>query len=219
MTALLEFKQKLKNLYGRLELYLMPVLKFALAFVYFFWINSNMGYMQQLTSIFIVLILALICSILPSGTTAFVGFILMIGHAYALGIETGAFMLALILLLAVLFLRFSGGLYSVLICTPLSFAFGIPALLPIGAGLLGSAFAIFPAASGVILYYFIRFLKDASETLLNTDMDILLKLRFLADGLVQNKTDRFEFETYQRLIYFTSSSNFMIICATSQRFA
>ena len=187
MTALLEFKQKLKNLYSRLEVYLMPVFKFILAYLYFFWINSNMGFMPQLNSIFLVLILALICCILPSGTTAFVGFVLMIGHAYALGIETGAFMLALIILIGVLFLRFSRGLYPVLICTPLSFAFGVPALLPIGAGLLGSAFAIFPATSGVIIYYFIRFLKDQSETLLNSDMEILPKLRFLADGLVQNQ--------------------------------
>ena len=185
MTALLEFKQKLKNLYSRLELYIMPVFKFALAFVYFFWINSNMGYMPQLSSIFITLILALICCILPSGATAFIGFALMIGHSYALGIEVGAFMLALIILIAVLFLRFSSGLYPVLICTPLSFAFGVPALLPIGAGLLGSAFAIFPAASGVILYYFIRFLKEASETLLNSDMEILEKLRYLADHLIR----------------------------------
>ena len=187
MTALLEFKQKLKDLYGRLELYLMPAFKFVLAYVYFYWINSNMGFMGQLNSIFVMLILALICSILPSGVTAFIGFVLMIGHAYALGIEAGAFMLGLIILLGVLFLRFSGGLYPVLICTPLSFVFGVPALLPIGAGLLGSAFAVFPATSGVIIYYFIRFLKDESETLLNTDMEILPKLRFLADGLVQDK--------------------------------
>ena len=60
MTALLEFKQKLKDLYGKMELYLMPVFKFAVAFVYFLWINENMGYMQELNSIFVLLILALI---------------------------------------------------------------------------------------------------------------------------------------------------------------
>ncbi len=188
MTALLEFKQKLKNLYGRMELYLMPVFKFAVAFVYFLWINENMGYMTQLNSIFVLLILALICCILPSGATAFVGFVLMIGHAYALGIEIGAFMLVLIILIAVLFLRFSGGLYPVLICTPLSFGFGVPVLLPIGSGLLGSAFSIFPSTSGVILYYFIRFLKTNSEAILNPDLEILQRLKLLADGLVLNWT-------------------------------
>ena len=39
MTAILEFKQKLKNLYGKLEVYLTPVFKFGLALLYFMWIN------------------------------------------------------------------------------------------------------------------------------------------------------------------------------------
>ena len=61
MTALLELKQKIKNLYGEYEIYILPFLKFVLALVYFIWINANMGYMEQINNIFIVLILALIC--------------------------------------------------------------------------------------------------------------------------------------------------------------
>ena len=75
MTALLELKQKIKNLYSQYEIYILPVLRFVLAFVYFTWINMNMGYMTQLNNIFIVLILALICSILPSGVMIFAGFL------------------------------------------------------------------------------------------------------------------------------------------------
>ena len=86
MTALLELKQKIKNLYSQYEIYILPVLRFVLAFVYFTWINMNMGYMTQLNNIFIVLILALICSILPSGVMIFAGFLLMIAHSYAVGI-------------------------------------------------------------------------------------------------------------------------------------
>ena len=83
MTALLELKQKIKNLYGQHEIYILPVLRCILAFLYFTWINVNMGYMSQLNNIFIVLILALICSILPSGVMIFAGFALMIAHGYA----------------------------------------------------------------------------------------------------------------------------------------
>ena len=61
MTALLELKQKIKNLYSQYEIYILPFLKFVLALVYFIWINANMGYMEQINNIFIVLILALIC--------------------------------------------------------------------------------------------------------------------------------------------------------------
>ena len=40
MTALLEFKQKIKGLYAKYEMYLRPLMKFVLALVYFIWINS-----------------------------------------------------------------------------------------------------------------------------------------------------------------------------------
>ena len=59
-----EFKQRLKNLYGRYEMYLLPVIKFTVALVFFLWINANMGYMEELKNIYILLISALICSIL-----------------------------------------------------------------------------------------------------------------------------------------------------------
>ena len=97
MTALLEFKQRIKGLYGKYEIYLLPLLKFILALVYFIWINSNMGYMRALDNVFVVLILALICSILPSGMMIFAGFAMMVGHCYALGIDVAGFMLVLIL--------------------------------------------------------------------------------------------------------------------------
>ena len=35
MTALLEFKQKIKGLFAQYEVYVMPLLKFILALVYF----------------------------------------------------------------------------------------------------------------------------------------------------------------------------------------
>ena len=108
MTALLELKQKIKEIYGQYEMYILPVMKFVLALVYFLWINANMGYMSRLNNVFLVLILALICSILPSSAMMYIGFVLILVHSYALGIEIAAFMLVLILLMIIFFLRFSG---------------------------------------------------------------------------------------------------------------
>lgn len=186
MTALLELKQKIKNMYGQYEMYILPVLKFILALVYFVWINTNMGYMSQLNNLFLVLILALICSILPSSAMVYFGFVLILLHCYALSIEAAGFMLVLILLMMIFLLRFSSGQNSILVFTPLSFAFSVPALLPIGAGLLGSALAAIPAGCGVVIYYFIRFLRAQSSILMNTETEITVKLQIMADGLVQN---------------------------------
>ena len=62
MTSLLEFKQKIKGIYAQYEMYLLPLLKFVLALIYFIWINTNMGYMTALDNIFVVLILSLLYS-------------------------------------------------------------------------------------------------------------------------------------------------------------
>ena len=186
MTALLELKQRIKNLYSQYEIYILPVLRFVLAMVYFIWINTNMGYMKQIDNIFIVLILALICSILPSGVMIFVGFALMVAHGYALGIEVAGFMLVLILFMAILFLRFSSDNNLVLVFTPLSFGFSVPTLLPIGSGLLCNAFSALPAGCGVIIYYFIRFIRVQHKLLENPDVLMTDKLKLLTDGIVQN---------------------------------
>ena len=186
MTALLELKQKIKNLYGEYEIYILPFLKFVLALVYFIWINANMGYMEQINNIFIVLILALICSILPSGVMIFVGFAMMIAHGYALGPEVAGFLLVLILFMAILFLRFSSGINLVLVFTPLSFGFSVPALLPIGSGLLSSAASALSAGCGVVIYYFIRFLSVQHKLLENPDVLMTDKLKLLTDGIEQN---------------------------------
>lgn len=186
MTALLEFKQKLKGIYAQYEIYLLPLLKFILALVYFVWINSNMGYMKALDNIFVVLILSLICCILPSGMMIFTGFALMIGHCYAVGIEVAGFMLLLVLFMMILFLRFSSGKNIVLVFTPLAFAFDIPALLPIGSGLLSSAISALPAAGGVIIYYFIRLVRIQSQVLMSADTDVVSKITLLSDGIMKN---------------------------------
>ena len=186
MTALLEMKQKIKNFYGLYEMYFMPLLKFILGFSYFSWINQSMGYMNELNNIFIVLILALICSILPSSVMVFAGCVLMVGHSYALGIEAAGFMLVLLLFMMILFLRFSAGKNLVMVFTPLSFALNVPVLLPIGSGLLGSAVSVLPAGCGVIIYYFIKFLNANAQSFQNPDVEVMDRLTMMADGMVTN---------------------------------
>ncbi|MBR2764586.1 MAG: hypothetical protein IKE03_01205 [Blautia sp.] len=186
MTALLEFKHHVQHIFGLYEFYIMPLIRAAVAFVFFWWINDSMGYMPQLDNLLLIGVLALICGILPPAATLFTGFTMMVIHCYALGIEAAGFMLVLLLLLAIFFLRFSAGTGLVLALTPLSFTVGFPVMLPIGAGLLSSGAAAVPAGCGVVLYYFVRFLQGQSATLANTDVELVDKLHIMADGIVRN---------------------------------
>lgn len=186
MTALLEFKQKIKGLFAQYEVYVMPLLKFVLAMVYFVWINSNMGYMKVLDNVFIVLILALVCSVLPVGMMIFAGCAMMVAHCYVIGIEVAGFLLVLFLFLLILFLRFSAGKNIVLVFTPLAFAFDLPALLPIGCGLLSTPVSALPAGGGVVIYYFVRYVRIQSQVLMSPDAQIMDNLTLLSDGIMKN---------------------------------
>lgn len=187
MTTFLEVKQKIKNFYGQYEIYIVPVLKFILALVSFMWINSMLGFSAALANPFVVLILALLCSILPVNLILYLGFVLAIGHCYSIGIEVAAFALVLILFLLILFLRFSNKMNVVMVFTPLALGMHIPALLPIGSGLLSNPLSAIPAGCGVIFYYFIQLVQEQAAVLQNKDTETLQKVKLLSDGLVRNQ--------------------------------
>lgn len=188
MTALLEFKQKMKILYGRYETFILPALKFILAFVTFKGINSILGFVGKLNNIFIVLILAILCGVLPINAIAIVGIALIVGHCYALGMEVAGFALVLMILLVILLLRFSGKENLALILTPISFVLRIPAAIPIGSGLLRTPTVAIPAGCGVILYYFMTLVKDKATMLKDVEADKMQKIKLLLDGLIKNQT-------------------------------
>ena len=107
MTALLELKQKIKEFYSEHDVLLLSVGKFLLAFLLFQGINSSMGMMEKIDNIFVVLILAIVCAILPVNTMAVIGCLLIVAHCYAVGIEVAGFALVFLILLIILFLRFT----------------------------------------------------------------------------------------------------------------
>lgn len=187
MTTFLEVKQKIKSFYGRYEIYIVPILKFILALISFVWINSTLGFTAALTNPFVVLILALLCSILPVNLILYLSFVLVIGHCYSVGIEVAAFALVLVLFLLILFLRFSSKMNVVMIFTPLAMGIHIPALLPIGSGLMSNPLAAIPAGCGVIFYYFVELVQEQATVLQNQDTEMLQKIKLLSDGLIRNQ--------------------------------
>lgn len=187
MTALHGMKQNMKEFYGKYDTFILPALKFILAFVTFQIINSSLGFMEKLSNIFIVLILSILCSVLPMNMMVFLGFVLILGHCYALGVETAGFALILMIVLLILFLRFSGRNNVAFILTPIAFQLHIPAVLPIGCGLLSGPSAAVPAGCGVILYHFMKMLKEQESLLGDPDGDAIAKLQTLLDGLLKNQ--------------------------------
>ena len=187
MTALLELKQKIRDIYGEYDTWIVPALKFLLALAVFLGINSKLGFLEKLDNIFVVLILSVICAILPINAMTVVGCVLIIGHCYAVGVEVAAFALLLMILLMILFLRFTSKDNLAMILAPTSFSLHIPAAVPMGGGLLRGPSCAVPACCGVILYFFMDVVKEKSNVLQAKETEAAQKLQLLLDGLMKNQ--------------------------------
>ena len=84
MSNLLETRETIKRKYGKYEMYITPVLKFLLTLIGIIMINAELGYMDLLNNVFIVLIAAVACAILPWGCSLVACALFLVGHIYAL---------------------------------------------------------------------------------------------------------------------------------------
>lgn len=189
MTGLLEIREKLKLIYSKNEVFIIPMIKFLLAYVSLTVVNGKMGYMNRLDSLPIVLIVALLCSFLPSGCIIMFAALFSLLHMYALSMEVALVGLCLYLIMFLLFFRFSPRDSVVVLLTPMLFGLKIPYVIPIAMGLLGTPASAVSVGCGVIVYYFLNYvITNANAISTMEDGDAVAKLRLVIDGLINNKT-------------------------------
>ena len=87
MDKVFEIRQRLKELYGRFDLYILPVIKFLTLLLVLLTMNSMIGYREFLTKWMIVVLVPLLCCLLPWGAMTFASAVFLIGHLSALSWE------------------------------------------------------------------------------------------------------------------------------------
>ena len=188
MTTLLVVKQYIKNFISKYEVYLKPLMKLILALASLMMINSKIGYMHRLDNISIVLIVALMCSFMPMNFIIFVAAVFTVLHLYALSLECAAIALVLFLVLFLLYFRFSPKDTLVVLLTPMCFLLKIPYAVPLTMGLIGTPASAISVGCGVIVSYLISYIADSATALSGMDTeDIITKVRYIVDGLLNNK--------------------------------
>ena len=188
MTTLLVVKQYIKNFISKYEVYLKPLMKLILALASLMMINSKIGYMHRLDNISIVLIVALMCSFMPMNFIIFVAAVFTVLHLYALSLECAAIALVLFLVLFLLYFRFSPKDTLVVLLTPICFVLKIPYAVPLTMGLIGTPASAISVGCGVIVSYLISYIADSATALSGMDTeDIITKVRYIVDGLLNNK--------------------------------
>ncbi len=188
MTSLLVAKQYLMRFYGKYEIYLLPLIKLALSFTGLFFVNKSLGFMNKIDNIVVVLVAALMCSFLPMNVILLISAAFVLLHAYALSLECAALVLAVFLLLFLLYFRFSPRDTAVVLLLPICYWMRIPYVIPIVMGLISGPVSAVSVVCGVIVYYMIRYVGDNASAIVSMkEEDATAKVRFLIDGMLNNK--------------------------------
>lgn len=187
MTTLLVAKQYVKNFISKYEVYLKPLLKLILALAALMMINSKIGYMHRLDNISIVLIVALMCSFMPMNFIIFVAAAFTVLHMYALSLECAVITLVVFLILFLLYFRFSPKDTLVVLLTPMSFAIGIPYVIPLAMGLIGTPASAISVGCGVVVTFLLNYIAEGATALSGMEDDMATRFRFIIDGFIDNK--------------------------------
>lgn len=187
MSSLIEAKEYIKQIYAKNDVFINPLLKFFMALIVFLLINFKLGYMEQINSSVIVLVAALFCSFMPSGTIGVLGALFMLLHYYALSPECALVVLAVFAVMFLLFVRFVPKETMVILLTPICFMMNIPYVMPVAMGLLGTPASVVSVSFGVIISYLVEYTDANASTIMAMDSEnMMTKLRFIMDGLIRN---------------------------------
>ena len=185
MTSLLVAKQYIKNFVSKYEIYLKPIGKLILALVTLMTINGKIGFMQKIDNISVVLIAALMCSFMPTNFIIVVAALFVLLHLYALSIECAAIGLVLFLVLFLLYFRFSPKDTLAVVLTPICTAMGIPYVVPLTMGLVGTPASAVSVACGVIVSSFIKHMSDSATAISSMETeDMAAKFRFVIEMIL-----------------------------------
>lgn len=188
MTGLLEIRERVKMLYSRYEVFILPIVKFLFALIVLNTLNGKIGYMTRLDNIAIVLIVSLMCSFLPTSCMVLFAALFSMLHMYALSMEVALVGLCMYLVMFLLFFRFSPRDSLLVLLTPLLCAMKIPYVIPIAAGLLCSPASAVSVGCGVAVHYLFQTVITSAPAISTMgDAEATAKLRLIIDGIVKNK--------------------------------
>ena len=191
METLVRIKDWLKAFYGKFDIIIDTVVKFAIAFVALKLIGDKLGYIGLFENPFILVIISLVCSLLPYGLIAAVLSLCMLANVYKASFEMAVIIGIFLVIVALLYYSFHPGDAVVFILTPILFALKLPYIVPLMVGLAGGIYSIIPVGCGAVLYFLLAYVKGTPAVVAVDDkisiMDLPDKFLTIIDGVVKNK--------------------------------
>lgn len=165
MTALLELRQKISEVYGRYEAYVRVCTKGILAFLIFYMIHQQIAGDLQFRDWIEVIILTVVSMLLTSGAISLLmaGFVIV--HMTVVSVEAGAIAAVFFLFLLLTYFIFKPGQSVLMALMCLAAMLNISGAAAIPIGLLCGPIAVIPAAAGIFTHGMLLTLRQNSSVL------------------------------------------------------
>lgn len=188
MMTLYVFRERIRSLYQKYELYLEPIIKFILGFVVFTLINKSIGFDTRLTRFPVVLILSLLSAFVPSSVLVLLAAGVSFVHVYGVSKILSVIVVLIMLVLYLFFIRLTPKLGIVVLAMPILFILKIPYTIPLLLGVVATPISALAAGCGVIVYYLLAVIKDAASVQVSVSLEDTLQLyKYVCDSLLNNK--------------------------------
>lgn len=186
MSELLVWREKLQKFYADQALFVDKAIQFILGFVSFYLINQNIGMMKAVATPVVTLALAVICTFLPAGFTAFAAAALVLVHLFKVSLGVMGVTALIFAMMFIFYCRFTPKRALVLMLTPIAFMLHIPYVVPVVCGLAMTPIAAIPVAFGTIAYYMILCVKKSSAAITGAE-GITGQISLYVKTVFQNK--------------------------------
>ena len=190
ITAIYEFREKMRQIYARHSWPIRALLKFAAAFLMLASINQKAGYMTSLVSLPATIVIAAVCCVLPWGMITGIMCVLLLTHFMEVSFIVALVALIIMISMVLINLIFSPGWQSAVFFVPMLFFLKIPFLMPLVLGLLAPVSSLVPMLFGIVLYYLMDYVSSTAGVLADATEAAGMSSRFiqLIDGLKNNRS-------------------------------
>lgn len=169
MRSLLELKNNIISFVEKHEYYVLCVTRLILMLIAFMLVRGNLNYYSRIDNIFIPLILAVFCAVIPLSLGAVVLPLYILLNLWGLGIEVVLVVAAVFMLAYLLYFRFAPGTGYRAILAPVLAYFKMPYILPVTSGLRGTPGSVVSVLCGMTVYYLLVGIKANESVFLGAN--------------------------------------------------
>lgn len=185
MSFGIQFRENLRRFLSQNDRVLERILKGLMAFVSFMVINANFGYSTVLNSLWLPIMVAILCAFIPGSALSLVVIVYLLIHMASLQADI-ALVAALLFGVAYVFTNiYEGRIYYNVIGIPLGYQLRIPYAFPVLSALLGKSGEVITVICGSVIAYYLKSVKEHAAQIIDNQSNISVS-DILMDGMLSN---------------------------------